>query len=181
MLVNHSAQLVIVPILVKMYQGQEFLMLLLQLLKNLMKQILKCKLMMLLPRRDFLNFLLSLARNLKEITIQISRAKLTSTMAQAHLLFSKIVRSTDNSLLINLLKGWNRVSHISKTGRDLPLSMQEGNKIKVLTSHLSLWYHQELILLSLQQLDNQILIWNLRPSLEIQPEARQLLSDEKAV
>jgi hypothetical protein len=42
---------------------------------------------------------------LKEITIQISRAKLTSTMAQAHLLFSKIVRSTDNSLLINLLKG----------------------------------------------------------------------------
>ncbi len=59
--------------------------------------------------------------------------------------------------------------------------MQEGNKIKVLISHLSLWYHQELILLSLQQLDNQILIWNLRPSLEIQPEARQLLSDEKAV
>jgi len=80
-------------------------MLLLQLLKNLMKQILKCKLMMLLQRRDFLNFLPFLARNLKEITIQISRAKLTSTMAQARLLFSKIVRSTDNSLLINLLKG----------------------------------------------------------------------------
>jgi len=35
--------------------------------------------------------------------------------------------------------------------------MQEGNKIKVLISHLSLWYHQESILLSLQQLDNQIL------------------------